>query len=118
MLKSPTRSELIGTYEAIYDSLGNEKLILYANGEYEQYFTSSHGTKYSNKGRWEYLTIGKDETGRAIKEIIISAALTFVSGDKLLTPPVRNDNFLNPFKSFGKVYIPIDDDMGYSFRKR
>jgi len=108
-----TRDEIVGGYQLQYE-FGTERLLLSADGTYEQAFERSGASKELNKGRWE-LRVNGDQT-----VVLHNPMLVADPFGKARPAPLRESGvaLLKVKKWLGTVSLILNESQGLRFEKR
>jgi hypothetical protein len=108
-----TRDEVVGTYYLQYE-FGRERLLLGADGSYEQSFEGTGTSRAVNRGRWELQSNGD--------QIIVLHNPMLVADPfgKARLSPLRESGvaLLRVKKWLGAVALVLNGDQGLRFEKR
>jgi hypothetical protein len=111
----PSRTELIGSYEAKYD-YGVESLTLNADGTYQQIFRYNNGQILKNNGKWEWRSSKSVFDDR----LLLEDALVVDNDHGEPEKNVRTyDWFLGAEKDLsGNIKLPFNYDLDFAYHKR
>ena len=102
---------LPGTWQATYAPYGTAKLTLNANSTYTLRLLSRAGKRFEKKGRWD---LSRGSPDAVWLHDPMDVETTFRTGRLQWW---RGSWGLNVLKSFGPVYLEINDDMDQRFEK-
>lgn len=117
-VQSVPKNAIPGTYEITYEPhsgtvLGVERLVIKADGTFEQTFTPTGSKAWTNTGRW---TVDTSKGQTIIHLCDYMEALD--EWDSQVRPhPKRTDLHTSVSYSYGTINITTNDDLGYHLRK-